>query len=100
MPQSGYQEIIRAAGLASVLFEATNPEAVFGNGGILTVWHPIWEGHAMLVLPHDDARVIAINSWLGPNVSIIGVSRLAEYMPVWPAHHRHWAFTTKTKWRV
>lgn len=48
------------------------PEEVLQRGGILNIWHPIFNGHSFY-LDHeceDDAALRLINSWLGPPVAL------------------------------
>lgn len=49
------------------LVKVDQPDAVFERGGILKVMHPIINGHAFFVYPINRTRIVAVNSWLGPN---------------------------------
>lgn len=55
---------------------------VFKHGGVLTIMHPIVNGHALFVAPDPDDRrlVVAVNSWLGPNVFTVSHKTLEKYI--------------------
>ena len=55
---------------------------VFKHGGILTIMHPIVNGHALFVAPDPNDRrlVIAVNSWLGPNEYTLSPKTLEKYV--------------------
>lgn len=41
---------------------------VLRDGGVITIHHPIWNGHSFCVFP-TDRGITAVNSWLGPLVA-------------------------------
>lgn len=49
------------------LVKTRNPNNVYKNGGILTINHPIFNGHALFLFP-ERHNLTLVNSWLGPNV--------------------------------
>jgi hypothetical protein len=55
---------------------------VFKHGGILTIMHPICNGHSMFVFPDkkDKRLVTAVNSWLGPNVYTLAPETLIRFI--------------------
>ena len=46
-----------------------DPNAVFQNGGVLNIMHPIFNGHCFFLFPQNGKLITMINSWLGPNVA-------------------------------
>lgn len=64
---------------------------VYEKGGILNIWHPIWNGHALFIYPAGDEEVYAINSWLGPNFMKCGVRELDQFVPERHNIGRYWA---------
>ena len=60
------QELIEWS--AAPLVEASNYRDVLQWGGILSIMHPICNGHTLFVFPDGRWSVTMVNSWLGPNV--------------------------------
>ena len=58
----------------------TDVDLVFSRGGVLNIWHPIYNGHCCFIFP-DDIGITAVNSWLGPNVSDhLGIKELKQFV--------------------
>ena len=54
---------------------------VFKHGGVLHIWHPIFNGHSLFVAPESDGSLLVVNSWLGPPVARgVAESELAEFV--------------------
>jgi len=49
------------------LIKTRDEEEVFEYGGILTIKHPIYNGHFLFLFPQEK-QLTLVNSWLGPNV--------------------------------
>ena len=46
-------------------------DMILRTGGIVTILHPIFNLHSVFVYPASTGYVLAVNSWLGPNVMVI-----------------------------
>jgi hypothetical protein len=86
------QAVVDAMGLN--FLKTKDPSDVIENGGILGIMHPIYNGHAVFVVPcrrgSDRDMLLAINSWLGPNRAILGIGEMSRFFPRWPSQHSHW----------
>jgi len=64
------------------LVKAADAEEVVKYGGVLSILHPIWNGHAMFVQPADEKGYLwAINSFLGAERMMVNVSELRRFFP-------------------
>jgi hypothetical protein len=62
---------------------------VFDSGGIVSIMHPIFNGHCFFVFPDGDGSVSMVNSWLGPLVTKgIGCDELLPLIV--PNFGSHW----------
>jgi hypothetical protein len=69
------------------LEKTRNPKKVYKNGGILSILHPIFNGHALFLYPEENGLTL-VNSWLGPNViKGIGISKIDKF--VWKNHDHY-----------
>ena len=69
---------------------------VYQRGGILNIWHPIWNGHAFFLYPTGkQEEVVIINSWLGPNVVRCGARELDQFVPKQNNIGKHWVLRRK-----
>lgn len=78
-------EVIEKAKAPLLITE--NPDNVYNNGGILTILHPIFNGHSFFIYPSKKNKIIAVNSWLGPPVSEFSMEEIKPY--IWKTH-KHW----------
>jgi len=65
-------------------------DEVLQIGGILNIWHPIFNGHCVFIAPYDKDHIIAVNSWLGPNFIIIGPEEISRFLPEHNNLGNHW----------
>ena len=64
------------------LVQAAGPEEVISSGGVLSIMHPIWNGHAMFIEPPDTNGVAwVVNSFLGPERMALHVDVLKQFFP-------------------
>lgn len=73
-----HHEVIDFFGLP--LFPTDDATEVLKQGGILTIMHPIYNGHSFFVFPDGAKSVFMVNSWLGPLVAKgIGYDELLQF---------------------
>jgi len=70
--------------------------AVFECGGIVTIHHPIWNGHSFFLYPtarqNREIVLTAVNSWLGPLVAEgLGYRELIHFIS--EQYGYHWVGT-------
>jgi len=77
----GHSELVEYFGVYRELEKCNNPKTVLDNGGIIFIWHPISNGHALFTFPKDDNSIYLINSWLGPVVISTLKERVEQFLP-------------------
>ena len=55
-------------------------ERVLHSGGVLSILHPIFNGHAVFVAPVHGDLISAVNSWLGPVEMIVDRSEIEPFV--------------------
>ena len=54
---------------------------VLKRGGIITIMHPIYNGHSFFVFPDSGTSVMMVDSWLGPLVAKgVGHAELLQFV--------------------
>lgn len=78
-PVVAHQEVVTWSGLP--LYPTEDSTEVLGRGGIISIQHPIYNGHSFFLFPDGEKTVSLVDSWLGPLVARgIGWSELSPFI--------------------
>jgi hypothetical protein len=77
----GQKRILEYFGLDMDMLESHDHGPVLAKGGLLTIFHPCFNGHCMFVAPLPSCRVFAANSFLGPPLARLASKDLERFVP-------------------
>jgi len=89
-PTINHEGVIEALHLE--LHPTESFRAVCVKGGILAINHPIFNLHAVAVWPslEQSETVVAVNTFLGPEIARYGIKELQQFEPT-PPNNKHWS---------